>query len=201
MAITINGSGTIGGVSVGGLPDGVVDTDVLANDAVTAAKIGSLPAGSVLQVVSYADATESVSTPGAYTSIVLGSWGASITLSSASNKVLVMGNVNCVSEGNQGIIAIQYSTDNGSNWTTFPGNPTGSSLGSNTHGQLFGLDSAYSSKNIPVYFLISPGNTSFRTRALAAVDSGSNISYNRVPNNSGNGSNGVSTCVLMEIAA
>lgn len=30
MPITINGSGTIGGVSVGGLPDGIVDADMLA---------------------------------------------------------------------------------------------------------------------------------------------------------------------------
>lgn len=42
MAIALNGStGIITGVSVGGLPDGIVDTDMLAADAVTAAKIGS----------------------------------------------------------------------------------------------------------------------------------------------------------------
>ena len=41
MPITVNGSGTITGVSVGGLPDGIVDTDMLAADAVTSAKIGS----------------------------------------------------------------------------------------------------------------------------------------------------------------
>ena len=41
MPITINGSGTIGGVSVGGLPDGTVDTDMLAANAVTEAKLGS----------------------------------------------------------------------------------------------------------------------------------------------------------------
>ena len=38
MAITINGNGTVTGVSVGGLPDGIVDTDMLANNAVTVAK-------------------------------------------------------------------------------------------------------------------------------------------------------------------
>lgn len=38
MAITINGNGTLTGVSVGGLPDGIVDTDMLANNAVTSAK-------------------------------------------------------------------------------------------------------------------------------------------------------------------
>ena len=55
MAIVINGSGTLTGVSVGGLPDGIVDTDMLATSAVTAAKIGSLPAGSILQVVQDSD--------------------------------------------------------------------------------------------------------------------------------------------------
>ena len=39
MAITINGDGTISGVSVGGLPDGIVDADMIAADAVTAAKV------------------------------------------------------------------------------------------------------------------------------------------------------------------
>ena len=39
MAIAINGSAnTIGGLAVGGLPDGVVDTDMLAANAVTDAK-------------------------------------------------------------------------------------------------------------------------------------------------------------------
>ena len=42
MAIVINGStNVISGVAVGGLPDGIVDTDMLAADAVTAPKIGS----------------------------------------------------------------------------------------------------------------------------------------------------------------
>ena len=38
MPITLNGNGTITGLAVGGLPDGVVDTDTLANNAVTTAK-------------------------------------------------------------------------------------------------------------------------------------------------------------------
>ena len=39
MAITINGSGTVTGISVGGLPDGIVDDGTLATDAVTNVKI------------------------------------------------------------------------------------------------------------------------------------------------------------------
>ena len=41
MAIVINGSGTISGISVGGLPDSIVDTDTLANTTVTAAKVAA----------------------------------------------------------------------------------------------------------------------------------------------------------------
>ena len=48
MPIAINGSGTVTGVSVGGLPDGIVDTDMIAAAAVTGVKKG---AGSILQVV------------------------------------------------------------------------------------------------------------------------------------------------------
>ena len=39
MSITVNGSGTITGISAGGLPDGSVDADTLAANSVTAAKI------------------------------------------------------------------------------------------------------------------------------------------------------------------
>jgi hypothetical protein len=45
MSITINGSGTVTGISVGGIPDGVVDTDVLAANAVTFGKIGTTEQG------------------------------------------------------------------------------------------------------------------------------------------------------------
>ncbi len=41
MAVVINGSGTVTGLSVGGLPDGTVDAGTLATDSVTAAKIAA----------------------------------------------------------------------------------------------------------------------------------------------------------------
>ena len=39
MAVVIKGSGTVEGISVGGLPDGIVDADMLASNAVTNAKV------------------------------------------------------------------------------------------------------------------------------------------------------------------
>ena len=41
MAIVINGSGTVTGISVGGLPDDIVDSGTLADDAVVAAAIAT----------------------------------------------------------------------------------------------------------------------------------------------------------------
>ena len=67
MPVTINGDGSITGLAVGGLPDGSVDADTLASNAVTTNKIANsavassklasgaisastLPAGSIVQV-------------------------------------------------------------------------------------------------------------------------------------------------------
>jgi len=58
MPVTINGDGSITGLAVGGLPDGIVDADSIAANAVTTAKIASgavaastLPAGTIVQTV------------------------------------------------------------------------------------------------------------------------------------------------------
>ena len=58
MPVTINGNGSITGLSVGGLPNGSVNADSLASNAVTTAKIASnaitpsvMPTGSIIQVV------------------------------------------------------------------------------------------------------------------------------------------------------
>jgi len=69
MPVTINGNGTITGLSVGGLPDGIVDADTLASSSVTDAKItavsssklsGALPAisGAALTGLSSGGITE-----------------------------------------------------------------------------------------------------------------------------------------------
>ena len=56
MPVTINGDGSISGLAVGGLPDGSVDADTLASNAVTSAKLhndavvaSKLPAGSIVK--------------------------------------------------------------------------------------------------------------------------------------------------------
>jgi hypothetical protein len=82
MALELNGTT---GVSL--VQDGVIATADLADGAVTAAKIGSLPAGSVLQVVE--GSTTTVASYG-NTTYVTTNLSASITPTSASSKILVI---------------------------------------------------------------------------------------------------------------
>ena len=86
MAITINGNGTVTGISVGGLPDGIVDTDMLAANAVSSAKLASGAGGKILQVVSAIKTGEASTTSDTMADTGL---SASITPSATSSKILV----------------------------------------------------------------------------------------------------------------
>jgi hypothetical protein len=66
MPISIAGSGTITGISVGGIPDGVVDTDVLAANAVTYAKIGTTEQGQLCKAWVNFDGTSTVAIRASY---------------------------------------------------------------------------------------------------------------------------------------
>ena len=80
MAVTINGNGTITGISVGGLPDGIVDTDTLAVNS--RGKLLQVQQAILTSAVTVTDNTE--------TELM----NVAITPISTSNKVLV-----CVNSG------------------------------------------------------------------------------------------------------
>ena len=69
MPIAINGSGTITGVSVGGLPDGIVDTDMIANSNVTAGKLASGVGGKILQIQSTTSESATTTTSSSFTDV------------------------------------------------------------------------------------------------------------------------------------
>jgi hypothetical protein len=76
MAIVINGSGTVTGLAVGGLPDGTVDAGTLAVNS----------RGTVLQVVTANHGTQVISSSSTYADTGV---TASITPSATSSKILV----------------------------------------------------------------------------------------------------------------
>ena len=89
MAIQINGNGTITGISVGGLPDGIVDTDMIANNAVTDAK-STIVGGKVLQLLNYYQSSSPTTTSNSYSDTGL---TLNITPSATTSKIHVTGNV------------------------------------------------------------------------------------------------------------
>ena len=101
MAITINGSSnTITGLAVGGLPDGIVDTDMIATGAVTAPKRG---AGAILQVVQTFKNDSFSTTSTSYVDIT--GFSVTITPSSTSNKILLLNFAGLSTDGNS---SVQY---------------------------------------------------------------------------------------------
>jgi len=95
MPITINGDGTITGLSVGGLPDGTVDADTLADGSATATKVA---AGSVIQTVNQKVAggsmTNATSSSTTYTGLY-----AEITPHLSNSKILVLVNLRAYLSG------------------------------------------------------------------------------------------------------
>ena len=116
MAITINGSGTITGVSAGGLPDGCVDNDTLANSSVTvngtAISLGgsdTITAGKILQVLSTTK-TDTFSTGSTSYTDVTG-LSVSITPSSTSSKIQIFVNFNMSTDDYRNSVVYQIVRD------------------------------------------------------------------------------------------
>ena len=192
MPIVINGSGTVTGLSVGGLPDGTVDRDTLA----TAAK------GSVLQVVqgTYTSATSNNTAANAWwdTSSLL---SASITPSSTSNKILVTSMLNIACGGATQNISTKLQRG-GSDVTAALGDTSGSKdrITCQTY-----IDNTYSMTSIFPEFLDSPSSTSSLTYSFAFRHGSSATRYLYL-NRQDDGTDTVqyhrsmSTITLMEIA-
>ena len=183
MAITINGSGTITGISVGGLPDGIVDSDMLANTVTT---------GKILQVVSQ-NLTTQMSTSS--TSYVDSGLTASITPSATTSKVLVTLNIAVAISGDHNgyLRLLRDSTEINSG----SGGDTNSLFGLNGNSTAFRYAPNMQSCN----FLDTPSTTSATTyKVQVRAHSGSYTMYiNRrnIDTNFGVASN----ITLMEIAA
>ena len=94
MPVTINGNGSISGLSVGGLGSGVVNAASLAANSVTAS---AMPSGSVIQTVHNFSNTKLESSDDF--DII----SATITPSSTSSKILFMYNGNVAQESNSGL--------------------------------------------------------------------------------------------------
>ena len=163
MAIAINGSGIVTGISVGGLPDGIVDTDMLAAKAVTAAKRG---AGAILQVVQgiKKDTSSNSTSATSY-------WNTDVTVditpSHANNKILLTGYIQVGVAGPQHNIGVGIHKA-GSLLTDYFGDAAGSRSRVATNGDNM-PDGGYTNAmgNIIFEYLDTAGGTSSITYGIA----------------------------------
>ena len=216
MAIVINGSGTVTGISVGGLPDGIVDAGTLATNSVDSAELidGSIDnshladdavdsdeiaagaidvahlasgvGGKVLQVVSAKITNEFTSTSSTYADTNV---TLAITPSSTSSKVLVMITLNgCISWNNDTYLQVALFRDS---TEIYDLEATGGETDTTAK-------SGYGS--VACSYLDSPSSTSAVTYLVKGA-SANNNSYARFNADGANSRRAESSITLMEIGA
>ena len=115
MPIVLNGSGTGTGISVGGLPDGIVDGDTLASGV----------GGKILQVLQTIKTDVFTTTSTSYVTIT--GLAQAITASSTNNKILVNVTVYGGNSAAEGAIGFKIGKDG----TAIDGNSIGAASGNN----------------------------------------------------------------------
>ena len=153
MPIVLNGSGTVTGISAGGLPDGIIQ----------AADLASGVGGKILQVIQTVKKDKTTIQSASLTDIT--GMSVTITPSSASNKVLIRYSLSVFTTSNGQYWAMRLVR--GSDSTIFIGdqgsnsNQTRSSFGSY-------MSSYVDGRNITQELLDSPNTTSATTYKLQA---------------------------------
>ncbi len=180
MAITINGSGTITGISAGGLPDGIVDTDMIAASAATTAKFGS---GSIIQVA-VGSGTANQASGGCHAATGTSTNDSPVvdaymtfTPLRATSTIIIYVNSGCSISGGRALFSIFDSAGDGTLGTTGWGNFGG----------------AQSLEGVFLTGVHRPGNTNQRTYQLICDQAGTNTRYINY--------DAVCQMIIMEIAA
>jgi len=206
MAIQINGTGTITGITAGGYPDGTVTADDLADTLDLSGKTVTLPSGTggkVLQVVQSVKTSEQSNSSDSYVQIA--DLNCSITPSATSSKILIMVQIssNIYSGYNSSFFRL---TKNG---TAISG-ALGDDSGDNNEEVSF-ADTANTSNNkamntVGTTYLDSPSSTSSLTYGVQWAVENTNSTYQNYINgpyardDSSYRARAISTITLMEVA-
>ena len=166
----------------------------LASGVPSSVARSALPAGSVLQVVSASNSSRSTASTQTWTSVV----SASITPTSSSSKILILGHVHCGNGSVSNSVGLRIYRD-----STVVGSGTGTvdcHAADNLQGGI-----SWMTVSIPAHFLDSPATTSSISYSLRAASWEGILVVNSSNNDSNafSSGNAYGTCqiVLMEIAA
>lgn len=195
MPITIDGSGTITGLSVGGLPDATVTAAELASGAARS----NFGAGAVLQVVSVTK-TDTFSTTST-TFVDITGLSLSITPTSATSKILIIVNAIGGSGGAAGALCTFRLMRNSTAINV--GNSASGYTQASVGGMRVPLD-VNASWLVPMNFLDSPATTSAITYKVQGTIESNTLRINSTGGDVANlqwSYRGASTITAMEIAA
>lgn len=197
MPITIDGDGTITGVSVGGLPDGIVDTDMIAAGAVTAAKRG---AGGILQVQQSVKTNIFSTTSDGFNDVT--GLTVNITPTASSSKILVMCYVNYGTASDDVRLAARIvREESGTDSIISQADEDGNRTRAMWIGRHANLNGAQLHANIQI--LDDPDSTNELTYKFQTgrIDGGTLVINNgRADSNSANHGRAISTITVMEVA-
>ena len=185
MPIVLNGSGTVTGISAGGLPDGIIQ----------AADLASGVGGKILQVVSTTK-TDTTSISSSSFADITG-MSVSITPASTSNKIFIIGYV-CISLTDfQKRVYLKITGGNAANYIGAAG--TGVEA---ANVAVLRVNTNYGQLNSPLQYLDSPNTTSAITYQVQWASEGGATGYlNRPVTQDSVSANVASTLTAMEIAA
>jgi len=212
MALVLNGStNTIGGLAVGGLPDGSVDADTLAANAVTSGKLASGVGGKLLQIV------QTIKTDiSSFSSVSNGAFvntdsafAVTITPSSTSSLIYLSGFVNVAVSGAVAQVNINYRRGGADLTTAVDGgsttSPIGDANGVRKRVAASGNNTDHAGNCFTLALLDKPNSTSAQTYSLSlSHGSGSNRNmYINEVNGTANSTSYQRSCsvfIAMEIA-
>jgi len=161
MAITINGTGSITGLTAGGLPDGSVVAGDLASSLDLTGKTVTLPSGTggkILQVVSTTKKNGASTLSSTYTNIS----GLSVTIqpSATNSKILLFGDLQvCLSFG----LARAAFQITGGNTSSYLSNVSNGTAIAAAVGVSPRVNDSYAVWPVPFSYLDSPNTTSSTT--------------------------------------
>ena len=187
MPITINGTGSITGLSAGGLPDGSVTADDLAS---------SISLGKILQVLQDTKTDTDSTTNNIANSVAISGLSQAITMSDASNKVLVIANISVSGSGNSEAALSLYR---GSTQIYLGDSGTGPRA-SVPAGMLWS-SGAWQGNAASIMFLDTPGSGTHTYTVRFGGNGSVTIYINRTGRNGTSDPLGASSITLMEVAA
>ena len=180
MPVTINGDGSITGLSVGGLGSGVVNAATLADGAAAGTKLGT---GSVLQVKQAESSSQITSSSGDFDIVTV-----SLTPTATGNKIFIFGTVMGIQSGGYNNIRIKVTVKRDST----------SLMASDANHWYHGSTQTVRDGGFSINYVdTAPGTSSYTYKLVGTwVDTSGTNAYVNKDSNSGS-----STITVMEVKA